>query len=191
MAIGTTRLCTSMLSQAARAFFELEIVYYPRPLPPSTKNIVDYDPFFSTSPRAQLRLEETPAMSDGRRAPRPLTTSVPSLFSHLSGLHGLLLLPRRYCYNDPCTPLAWLRAQSLALSRAGLAAEPLRPHGGMVVNSSAAVGWMATVASKSALVAPILRATAKPWGWVGSGGEGVRGGGGGSALGPQVDPTIS
>lgn len=32
----------------------------------------------------------------------------------------------------------------------------------MVTNSSAAVGWIATVLSKSALVAPIFIATAKP-----------------------------
>ena len=32
----------------------------------------------------------------------------------------------------------------------------------IVTNSSAPVGWMATVLSKSALVAPILMATAKP-----------------------------
>lgn len=40
--------------------------------------------------------------------------------------------------------------------------EPDIPHGDIVTNSSAAVGWIATQASKSALVAPILSATAKP-----------------------------
>mmetsp|Transcript_4289 Transcript_4289/g.13525 ORF Transcript_4289/g.13525 Transcript_4289/m.13525 type:complete len:213 (+) Transcript_4289:235-873(+) len=38
----------------------------------------------------------------------------------------------------------------------------LAPHGPIVTNSSAAVGWMAQAWSKSALVAPILTATAKP-----------------------------
>ena len=33
----------------------------------------------------------------------------------------------------------------------------------MVTNSSAAVGCSATVASKSSLVAPAVKATAKPW----------------------------
>src|SRR3546814_9687499 len=33
----------------------------------------------------------------------------------------------------------------------------------MVTNSSAAVGWMPTVASKTCLVAPAFKATAMPW----------------------------
>ena len=48
----------------------------------------------------------------------------------------------------------------------GLVLAPLtwgpRPQGNMVTNSSEAVGWIATQLSKSALVAPIFRATANP-----------------------------
>ena len=48
----------------------------------------------------------------------------------------------------------------------GLVFAPLtwgpRPQGNMVTNSSEAVGWIATQLSKSALVAPIFRATANP-----------------------------
>lgn len=37
-----------------------------------------------------------------------------------------------------------------------------KPQGNIVTNSSAAVGWIATQASKSALVAPIFKAIPKP-----------------------------
>mmetsp|Transcript_32102 Transcript_32102/g.43825 ORF Transcript_32102/g.43825 Transcript_32102/m.43825 type:complete len:84 (-) Transcript_32102:747-998(-) len=39
---------------------------------------------------------------------------------------------------------------------------PERPHGAIVTSSSLAVGWIAIQLSRSALVAPIFNATAKP-----------------------------
>lgn len=67
------------------------------------------------------------------------------------------------CTQQLC-PVCAMCSYSLALARAGAVSVPLSPHGARVTNSSAAVGWMATVRSKSAFVAPIFTATAKPWG---------------------------
>ena len=53
----------------------------------------------------------------------------------------------------------------MRLGRTGLippAGSVTAPHGAIVTNSSAAVGCIAIAWSKSDLVAPILRATAKP-----------------------------
>ena len=51
---------------------------------------------------------------------------------------------------------------ALAYLAAAVDGSPAIPHGPIVTNSSEAVGWIAIQESKSALVAPIFMATAKP-----------------------------
>ena len=48
------------------------------------------------------------------------------------------------------------------VTRFTIPADACGSHGFMVTSSSADVGWMATVESKSAFVAPIFMAMAKP-----------------------------
>ena len=143
----------------------------------------------STSNKTEKRAEpadtygaRTKAKGKGCAADGQIGGSV--AFLTLTGLVAYSWLPTQRCKPPPLRsrprplplPLPHASAESAlgSCSRAyaSLAARfmtcfggerPGRPHGASVTNSSPAVGWMATQASKSALVAPIFIATPKPW----------------------------